>query len=143
MLSTECRRRPKGNGRGAGRTQHSVDQSDTWGDRPGGVRVLDVAAADGGDAELADLAVFVDRLAEAGQDRGTARAHAQGRATIAAGSPPPGLRRLAEALAASVTELPPPRRPGDEAVSLVEMMRGTALAVLDTADPVTVAAAVG
>lgn len=104
--------------------------------------MLDVAVADGDDAELADLAVFVDRLAEAGKDRSTALAHAQVRRTIAAGSPPPGLRRLAEALAASVTELPPPRRPGDESVSLVEVMRATALAALDTLDPDTVAAAV-
>lgn len=104
--------------------------------------MLDVAAADGDDAELADLAVFVDRLAEAGTDRSTALAHAQVRRTIAAGSPPPGLRRLAEALAASVTELPPPRRPGDESVSLVEVMRATALAALDTLDPDAVAAAV-
>ncbi len=105
--------------------------------------MLDVATADGDDAELADLAVFVDRLAEAGKDRGTALAHAQVRRAVAAGTPPPGLRRLAEALAASVTELPPPRRPGDEAVSLVEVMRATALAVLDTVDPAVVATAVG
>jgi hypothetical protein len=97
-------------------------------------------APDGADA---DLAVFVDRLAQAGTDRCTALAHTQIRNTIAAGSAPPGLRRLAEALAASAAELPPPRRPVEDRVSLVEAMRATALAVLDDAEPDAVAAAVG
>jgi len=91
----------------------------------------------------ADLAAFVDKLAEAGSDRGTALAHAEVRRAIAAGAPPPGLRRLAEALAASVTELPPPqRRSSADPVPLVEAMRSTALAVLDRDDPDAVAAAV-
>jgi hypothetical protein len=105
--------------------------------------VLDVGAAGGAAGDDTDLAVFVDRLAAGGSDRATALAHSHITATIAAGAAPPGLRRLAEALAASVTELPPRRRASDDPLPLVEAMRGTALAVLEAADPGVVATAVG
>jgi hypothetical protein len=104
--------------------------------------VLDVAATRAPTHDEADLGVFVDRLAAGGSDRGTGLAHAQVRSAIAAGAAPPGLSRLAEALAASVTELPPPRRPADDPGPLVEAMRATSLAVLDSEDPAAVAAAV-
>lgn len=99
-------------------------------------------ASAGEDAE--DLLVFVDRLAAAAQDeRTTARAREQIGRSIREGSSPPGLRRLAEALAASVAEVPPaPRHPVDDPSSVVPAMRGTALVVLDEAAPSAVAAAV-
>jgi hypothetical protein len=99
-------------------------------------------ASAGEDAE--DLLVFVDRLAAAAQDeRVTAQAREQIGRTIREGSSPPGLRRLAEALAASVAEIPPaPRHPVDDPSSVVPAMRGTALVVLDEAAPAAVAAAV-
>lgn len=90
-----------------------------------------------------DLAVFVDRLAAAGSDRQTAQAKAQIRRGIAEGSSPPGLRRLAEALAASVAELPPPpRRPSDDSGSVVAAMHENALVVLEDFGPDAVAGAV-
>lgn len=99
-------------------------------------------ATAGEDAE--DLLVFVDRLAAAGQGEvPTTRAHEQIGAVIRDGSPPPGLRRLAEALAASVAEIPPsPRQPVDDAASVVPAMRSNALVVLDDAAAPAVAAAV-
>lgn len=99
-------------------------------------------ASAGEDAE--DLLVFVDRLAAAAQDeRTTATAREQIGRTIREGTSPPGLRRLAEALAASVAEVPPaPRHPVDDPSSVVPAMRGTALVVLDEAAPSAVASAV-
>jgi hypothetical protein len=99
-------------------------------------------ASAGEDAE--DLLVFVDRLAAAAQDEATtARAKEQIGRTVRAGSTPPGLRRLAEALAASVAEVPPAQRHAvDDPTSVVPAMRGTALVVLDEAGPSAVAAAV-
>src|SRR4051812_38551662 len=112
-------------------------------------------AIDGLDDADAGVLQLVERLAATGSDRGTALAREQIRGTIAAGATPPGLRRLAEALAASppevdgrLAQLPPPRSPLDAPapvpgpVPLVEAMRGTALAVLDSTDPAVVAAAV-
>lgn len=58
--------------------------------------------AKGGIGDDADLAVFVDRVAAAGSDRSTVRAREGIRRAIAAGETPPGIRLLAEALAASV-----------------------------------------
>ena len=82
-----------------------------------------------------DLAVFVDRLAAAGTDQSTTDAQTQIHHAIAAGSPPPGVRRLAEALAASVAELPPPpRRPVEDAASLVSAVRDNTLVVLEDFD---------
>lgn len=110
--------------------------------------MLDVAAASGAEETRAQLLGLVDRLAGADPDRSTALAREQIRATVEAGAAPPGLRRLAEALAAATPDLPPPRRPADdrapspEPVPLVEAMRGTALALLDDTDPRVVAAAV-
>jgi hypothetical protein len=108
--------------------------------------VLDVGLVTGaeGSADDADLAVFVDRLAAAGgSDRATARAREQVLRTIREGYMPPGLRRLAEALAASVGELPPrQRRPADDAGSVVAAMRTTPLVVLEKFDSAGVAAAV-
>jgi hypothetical protein len=99
------------------------------------------AAADKGDD--ADLAVFVDRLAAAGSDRPTTLARRAIRKVIAGGYSPPGLRRLAESLAASVSELPPPpRRPSEDAGSVVSAMRSNGLVVLEDFDAAAVAAAV-
>ncbi|HLU58686.1 MAG TPA: hypothetical protein VKZ81_24765 [Pseudonocardia sp.] len=82
-----------------------------------------------------DLAVFVDRLAAAGDDQATTDAQARIRDLIAAGDPPPGVRRLAEALAASVADLPPPpRRPLEDASSLVAAVRDNTLVVLEDFD---------
>lgn len=62
---------------------------------------------------------------------------------IAAGHSPPGLRRLAESLAASVSELPPPpRRPSEDSASVVAAMRSNALVVLEGFDAGAVAEAV-
>ncbi|MDN5750032.1 MAG: hypothetical protein L0H64_16215 [Pseudonocardia sp.] len=100
-------------------------------------------ASAGEDAE--DLLVFVERLAAAGHgEASTARAQEQINAVIRGGSAPPGLRRLAEALAASVAEVPPaPRQPvDDDASSVVLAMRSNALVVLDAAAAPAVAAAV-
>jgi hypothetical protein len=92
-------------------------------------------------ADDADMAVFVDRLATAGSDRCTAQAKAQVRARIDAGITPPGLRRLAEALAASVGEPPSQRRPADEPGSVVSAVRETSLVVLEEFGPEAVAGA--
>jgi hypothetical protein len=90
-----------------------------------------------------DLAVFVDRLAAAGSDQSTTDAQTQIHHAIAAGSPPPGVRRLAEALAASVAELPPPpRRPAEDATSLVSAVRDNTLVILDDFDVPATARAV-
>jgi len=106
----------------------------------GPTTVEDGATRDGDDA---DLAIFVDRLAAAGSDRSTTLARRQIRRVIAAGYSPPGLRRLAESLAASVSELPPPpRRPSEDATSVVSAMRSNGLVVLEGFDAAAVAEAV-
>ena len=64
--------------------------------------VLDVGPSATRDGEDADLAVFVDRIAAAGSDAATGKARTAIRTAIAAGFPPPGLRKLAEGLAAAV-----------------------------------------
>jgi hypothetical protein len=92
------------------------------------------ASHDEDSGEAADLAVFVDRLAAAGSDRPTAAARVQIRRTIAEGSIPPGVRRLAEALAASVDRAPAPRRPAEDDASIVDAMRSNSLIVLDEVD---------
>ena len=89
-----------------------------------------------------DLAVFVDRLAAAGTDQSTTDAQTQIHRAIAAGAPPPGLRRLAEALAASVAELPPPRRPPEDTTSVVTAVRDNTLVVLEDFDATATARAV-
>lgn len=105
------------------------------------VEVGPIGRSDGGDA--ADLVIFADRLAAAGSDRPTALAHAHVRRAVEAGHTPPGLRRLAEALAASVAELTPAqRRPADEPGAVVRAVRDDALVVLEEAAPDGVAAAV-
>ncbi|HVH24945.1 MAG TPA: hypothetical protein VNA11_21060 [Pseudonocardia sp.] len=83
----------------------------------------------------ADLAVFVDRLAAAGSDRPTAAARVQIQRAIGEGSIPPGVRRLAEALAASVDRAPAPRRPAEAEDSVAAAMRSNNLVVLDDVDP--------
>jgi hypothetical protein len=104
--------------------------------------VLEVGPADH-NGEDDDLAVFVDRLAAAGTDQASTDAQTQIRRAIAAGAPPPGLRRLAEALAASVAELPPaPRRPSDDTGSVVAAVRDHALVVLEDFDVAATAGAV-
>jgi hypothetical protein len=107
----------------------------------GGDHVLDAGPANqrGDD----DLAVFVDRLAAAGTDRPTTEARTQICRTIATGRVPPWLRRLAEALAASVAELPPAqRRPSDDPGSVVAAVRDHPLMILDDFDAAAVASAV-
>lgn len=90
-----------------------------------------------------DLLVFVERLAAAGQgDPATARAREEIRRAIHAGSPPPGLRRLAEALAASAAETPPPRHPVDDVTSVVPAMQAHTLVELTDADPAEVGAVI-
>lgn len=103
--------------------------------------MLDAGPANPAGEDDADLAVFVDRLAAAGSDQATKAAQAQIRRSLAEGITPPGLRRLAEALAASLSELPPPRRPGED-TTLVAAMRDTPLVVLDGFDVPAVASAV-
>ncbi|GAA3052287.1 hypothetical protein GCM10010464_15950 [Pseudonocardia yunnanensis] len=104
--------------------------------------MLDVGPANP-NGEDHDLAVFVDRLAAAGSDPATASAKEQIRRTIEAGASPPGLRRLAEALAASVGELPPPQRhPAEDSRSIVAAMRDNTLVILEEFDPAAVAGAV-
>lgn len=105
--------------------------------------MLDVTAATQGGAD-ADLAVFVDRLAAAGTDRPTTEARGRIRQMIAAGRVPPGVRRLAEALAASSGELPPPpRRPSEDIGAVVAAVRDTALVVLEGFDAGATASAIG
>ena len=98
----------------------------------------DDSAADGAD----DLAVFVERLAAAGSDAATAKAREQIRRSIAAAAVPPGLRHLAEALAATLTETPAPRKPAEDAATVVAAMRVSPLAILQDFDPSAVAGAV-
>jgi hypothetical protein len=90
-----------------------------------------------------DLAVFVDRLAAAGTDQSTTDAQTQIHHAIAAGTVPPGVRRLAEELAASVAELPPPpRRPVEDTASLVSAVRDNTLVILEDFDVPATARAV-
>jgi hypothetical protein len=90
-----------------------------------------------------DLAVFVDRLAAAGSDRPTTIAARRIRQVVVAGHAPPGVRRLAEALAATVSELPPtPRQPSEGPASVVAAMRVHGFLVLEDVDPAAVAATV-
>ncbi|WP_219420292.1 hypothetical protein [Pseudonocardia nigra] len=104
--------------------------------------MLDVGLANGTGGDD-DIAVFVDRLAAAGSDRPTALAQEGIRNAIGAGRVPPGLRRLAEALAASVAELPPPpRHPAEDVGSVVSAVRTDALVVLDDFDEAAVAEAI-
>lgn len=103
--------------------------------------MLDVGTATETSEDDADLAVFVDRLAAAGADRSTVLAQAQVRRAIGAGSPPPGLRRLAEALAASVAGSGGERSSG-ETPSVVAAVRSNALVVLQDFDATAVAEAV-
>jgi hypothetical protein len=103
--------------------------------------VLDVGTANQSGDD--DLAVFVDRLAAAGTDQSTTDAQTQIHHAIAAGEVPPGVRRLAEALAASVVELPPaPRKPVEDTVSLVSAVRDNTLVVLEDFDVPATARAV-
>ncbi|MEJ3655757.1 hypothetical protein WEH80_22565 [Actinomycetes bacterium KLBMP 9759] len=124
-----------------------MDARDTKGDRrrPASglaevVDVLDVGPTAGADDGADDLIIFVDRLAAAGNDEATAKANTRIREIIASGQQPPGVRRLAEALAASVAEAPVQRRPTED--SVVSAMRGNALVVLEDYDAVGVAGAV-
>lgn len=96
----------------------------------------------GPDETADDLAVFVERLAAAGSDDATAKAREQIRRRIAAAGSPPGLRHLAEALAATLTGAPAPRKPAEDAATVVEAMRVSALAILQDFDPSAVAGAV-
>lgn len=95
------------------------------------------------DAE--DLLVFVERLAAAGQGhQATGVARDRIAEIVRSGSVPPGVRRLAEALAASMSDgAPVPRQPLDAALDDATLaMRSHPLVVLDDAGPAEVAAAV-
>ena len=98
----------------------------------------DDSAADG----AADLAVFVDRLAAAGTDEATAKAREQIRRTIAATAVPPGVRHLAEALAATLADTPAPRKPPEDAATVGAAMRVSPLLILQDHTPDAVADAV-
>lgn len=89
-----------------------------------------------------DMGIFVDRVAAAGPDRPTTLAAAQIRRRIEGGTVPAGIRKLAEALAASVSEPPEQRRPADEPSSVVGAMEVRNLVVLEDYAPADVAAAV-
>lgn len=89
----------------------------------------------------ADLVVFVDRIAAAGSDPVTAAAAERIRTLLTGGDTPPGVRMLAQALAASMAERPPePRRPAEDTV--VTAARGSSFVVLDAFDVDATAAAV-
>ncbi len=102
------------------------------------------ATGDGVDpGDDAQLAVFVDRLAAAGTDRPTATAARRIRQAIAGGHAPPGVRRIAESLADSVPERPPPpRQPSEGPAAVVAAMRSNGFLVLEDVDSAAVAAAV-
>ncbi|MGQ0575143.1 MAG: hypothetical protein ACT4RN_13195 [Pseudonocardia sp.] len=107
--------------------------------------MLDGAGAHGGavatpDAD--DMAVFVDRLAAAGSDRPTTLAATQIRRRIDAGAAPPGIRKLAEGLAAAASEPPQQRLPADEPASVVAAVEVRNLVVLEDHAPADVATAV-
>lgn len=83
-------------------------------------------------ADDADLAVFVQRIASAGTDPAGVRARDQIVAAVRRGAAPPGVRRLAEALAASVDDAPPlQRRSSEESGSVAAAVGGSALMILD------------
>lgn len=98
--------------------------------------MVESAAAnqDGETGEAADLAVFVDRVAAAGSDRLTAAARVQIRRAIGTGCIPPGVRRLAEALAASIDRAPSPRQAPESTDSVVAAMHTHTLVVLEDID---------
>lgn len=114
-------------------------------------------ATEAGIGDDADLAVFVDRVAAAGSDSSTVRAKEGIRRAIAAGETPPGVRRLAEALAASVIGRPaadplaqlaapvsssPASEARDSAAAVVAAVSDSSLVVLEDFDVPAVAAAV-
>ncbi|HEY0816179.1 MAG TPA: hypothetical protein VGE11_23130 [Pseudonocardia sp.] len=97
----------------------------------------------GGGEDDADLAVFVDRLAAAGSDEATEKAREHVQRVIAEAGTPPGVRRLAEALAASLADrAPAPRRPAEDASTVVAAMRAMPLLILQDFDVAAVAGAV-
>jgi hypothetical protein len=100
------------------------------------------SAADGADDATDDLAIFVERLAAAGSDEATGKAREQIRRTIAATASPPGLRHLAEALAATLADTPAPRKPAEDAATVGAAMRVSPLLILQDHNPAAVADAV-
>lgn len=97
----------------------------------------------GGGEDDADLAVFVDRLAAAGSDEATEQARKHIRQVIAQAAAPPGVRRLAEALAASLEDrAPAPRRPAEDASTVVAAMRAMPLLILQDFDVAAVTGAI-
>lgn len=96
-----------------------------------------------GGEDDADLAVFVDRLAAAGSDEATEQARLQIQKVIAEAAAPPGVRRLAEALAASLDEKAPiPRQPTEDASTVVAAMRTTPLLIMQDFDDAALASAI-
>jgi hypothetical protein len=102
----------------------------------------DDSAADGADDATDDLAVFVDRLAASGSDEATAKAREHIRRAIAAAGSPPGLRHIAEALAATLADTPAPRKPPEDAATVGAAMRVSPLLILQDHTPGAVADAV-
>lgn len=101
-------------------------------------QVPDDRAVDGAE----DFAVFVDRLAAAGSDEVTGKAREQIRRTIAAHGTPPGIRHVAEALAATLADTPAPRKPAEDAATVGPAMRISPLLILQDHVPSAVADAV-
>lgn len=121
--------------------EHCVILRDTSCDRrrtPAGAQVevtlvLDVgpSTAQGADAQLA---AFVDRLAGDAVSGPTDAARRRIHASITSGTVPPGLRRLAEALAAGGDGPPQPRHPVEDADSVADALSCNTLVVLDEFD---------
>jgi hypothetical protein len=103
--------------------------------------MLDVGLSS--ELDEAGLGTFVNRIAASGTDDATVAAREEITARIGAGDAPAGLRRLAEALAASVGTPPEQRRPSGDPVSVVSAVRAESLVVLEDFTPAEVAAAVG
>lgn len=86
------------------------------------------------------LLVLVDRLAAAGADPAAARAIERVRGAVKAGTPPAGLRHIADGLTAG--DEVSPRRSVDDAGGVVAAVRDHALLVLDGVAPADVATTV-
>ncbi|MBN9109658.1 MAG: hypothetical protein J0I34_12820 [Pseudonocardia sp.] len=105
--------------------------------------VLDVGPSSSFEVD-AHLATFVDRLAGDAVGGPADAARRRIHASITAGHVPPGLRRLAEALASSAGDgPPPPRHPAEDPDTVADALRGNTLVVLDEFDVDAVVTALG
>ncbi|GAY11102.1 superfamily I DNA and RNA helicases and helicase subunits-like [Pseudonocardia sp. N23] len=92
----------------------------------------------------AHLATFVDRLAGDAAAGPADAARRRIHTSITAGTVPPGLRRLAEALASAAGDGPPrPRHPAEDVDTVADALRGNTLVVLDEFDVDAVVTALG